>query len=140
MLLGKGFDTFCPLGPVIATELDPTNLDIKTRLNGEADVGRVGGITEWMKVAHLAHAFNLPVAPHAYQLIHLHLGCATPNLKVVEYLGTAEESDKIVYKDWPEPKDGIWSPDPNKPGLGLELDPAAVEKYATGTDIARAQL
>ena len=35
MLLGKGFDTFCPLGPVIATGLDPTNLDIKTRLNGE---------------------------------------------------------------------------------------------------------
>ncbi len=35
MLLGKGFDTFCPLGPVIATGLDPTNFDIKTRLNGD---------------------------------------------------------------------------------------------------------
>lgn len=35
MLLGKGFDTFCPLGPIIATGLDPTNLDIKTRLNGD---------------------------------------------------------------------------------------------------------
>ena len=34
MLLGKGFDTFCPLGPAIATGLDPTNLDIQTRLNG----------------------------------------------------------------------------------------------------------
>ena len=56
----------------------------------QPDVGRVGGITEWMKVAHLAHAFNLPVAPHAYQLVHLHLACATPNLKIVEYLGTVE--------------------------------------------------
>ncbi|MCZ6678817.1 MAG: fumarylacetoacetate hydrolase family protein [Candidatus Poribacteria bacterium] len=35
MLLGKGFDTFCPLGPVLATGLDPTDLDIKTRLNGD---------------------------------------------------------------------------------------------------------
>ena len=35
MLIGKGFDTFCPLGPVIATDLDPTNLDVITRLNGE---------------------------------------------------------------------------------------------------------
>ena len=34
MLLGKGFDTFCPLGPVIATGLDATNLDLTTRLNG----------------------------------------------------------------------------------------------------------
>jgi 2-keto-4-pentenoate hydratase/2-oxohepta-3-ene-1,7-dioic acid hydratase in catechol pathway len=31
----KGFDTFCPLGPVIATDLDPAQLRIVTRLNGE---------------------------------------------------------------------------------------------------------
>ena len=35
LLVGKGFDTFCPLGPVIATGLDPTNLDIFTHLNGK---------------------------------------------------------------------------------------------------------
>ncbi len=34
LLIGKGFDTFCPLGPVIATALDPAKLDIATRLNG----------------------------------------------------------------------------------------------------------
>lgn len=97
----------------------------------QPDVGRVGGITEWMKVAHLAHAFNLPVAPHAYQLIHLHLACATPNLKIVEYLGVTEEADKIWYTEFPQPdKNGMWSPDPVKPGLGLDLDPAAIEKYA----------
>ena len=96
----------------------------------QPDVGRVGGVTEWMKVAHLAHAFNLPVAPHAVQLVHLHLTCATPNLKVVEYLGLLEEADKIMYKEWPQPTDGMWSPLPDKPGLGLELTPLAVEKYA----------
>ncbi len=31
----KGFDTFSPLGPVIETELDPYDLEITTRLNGE---------------------------------------------------------------------------------------------------------
>ena len=35
LLIGKGFDTFCPLGPVIATGLDPTNIEVMTRLNGE---------------------------------------------------------------------------------------------------------
>ncbi|MCY4412318.1 MAG: hypothetical protein OXC27_17830, partial [Caldilineaceae bacterium] len=92
--------------------------------------GRVGGITEWMKVAHLAHAFNLPVAPHAYQLVHLHMACATPNLKVVEYLGTVEASDRIFYSSFDEPQDGIWSPDPDRHGLGLELDPGALKHYA----------
>jgi len=35
MVIGKSFDSFCPLGPVIATGISPGNLDISTRLNGE---------------------------------------------------------------------------------------------------------
>lgn len=35
MLIGKGFDTFCPLGPCITTDLDPGNLQVQARLNGE---------------------------------------------------------------------------------------------------------
>ena len=34
MLIGKGFDTFCPLGPVIDTSIDPTNAGVMARLNG----------------------------------------------------------------------------------------------------------
>jgi D-galactarolactone cycloisomerase len=96
----------------------------------QPDVGRVGGVTEWMKVAHLAHAFNLPVAPHAVQLVHLHLACCTPNLKVVECLGTVEETDRLWYTEFPEQRDGYWSPYPDRPGLGLELSPDAVRKYS----------
>ncbi|MCC6179679.1 MAG: mandelate racemase/muconate lactonizing enzyme family protein [Chloroflexi bacterium] len=95
----------------------------------QPDVGRVGGVTEWMKVAAMAAAFNLPVAPHAVQLVHLHLACATPNLKVVEYLGFSDETDRVWYTEFPEQKDGMWSPYPDRPGLGLELNPDAVRKY-----------
>jgi len=34
MLIGKGFDTFCPLGPVIDTSIDPTSAGVMARLNG----------------------------------------------------------------------------------------------------------
>ena len=34
LLIGKSFDTFCPLGPVIATGLDPANLQVQSRVNG----------------------------------------------------------------------------------------------------------
>jgi len=97
----------------------------------QPDIGRVGGVTEWMKVAHLAHAFNLPVAPHAFQVVHLHVACATPNLRIVEYLGISEQFDKLVYTEFPEPVDGMWSPYRDKPGLGLELNPDAVKKYGS---------
>ena len=35
LLVGKGFDTFCPIGPVIATGLDPSDLKLEARLNGK---------------------------------------------------------------------------------------------------------
>ena len=34
LLMGKGYDTFCPLGPAIATGLDPTDLLLVARVNG----------------------------------------------------------------------------------------------------------
>jgi 2-keto-4-pentenoate hydratase/2-oxohepta-3-ene-1,7-dioic acid hydratase in catechol pathway len=34
LLRGKGFDTFAPLGPVIETDLDPTDVVIEARVNG----------------------------------------------------------------------------------------------------------
>jgi L-alanine-DL-glutamate epimerase-like enolase superfamily enzyme len=49
---------------------------------------------------------------------------------VVEYLGVSEETDKIFYTEFPEPKNGMWTPYPDRPGLGLELDPTAVKKYS----------
>jgi 2-keto-4-pentenoate hydratase/2-oxohepta-3-ene-1,7-dioic acid hydratase in catechol pathway len=35
LLVGKGFDTFCPIGPVIATGLDPSNLKLGANVNGK---------------------------------------------------------------------------------------------------------
>ena len=32
---GKSFDTFCPVGPWIVTDLDPTKVDVTTRVNGD---------------------------------------------------------------------------------------------------------
>ena len=32
---GKSFDTFCPVGPWIETDIDPSNVTVETRLNGE---------------------------------------------------------------------------------------------------------
>lgn len=95
----------------------------------QPDVGRVGGVSEWMKVAHMAHGFNLPVANHSLHLISLHLACATPNFFIFEYLGMMEEADKFFYTEIPMPKDGMLSPFPDKPGLGLELKPDVIAKY-----------
>ena len=81
------------------------------------------------KGASLADAHGIPVAPHSYQLVHRHLCRAIPNLKIVEYLGTREREDEIIYLDWEKPKNGRWQAEPGRCGLKLELEPEAIRMY-----------
>jgi 2-keto-4-pentenoate hydratase/2-oxohepta-3-ene-1,7-dioic acid hydratase in catechol pathway len=58
----KGFDTFCPLGPWVATDLDPTDLAVTTTVNGELrQAGRTSQMTRGVDelVAHVSQAMTL---------------------------------------------------------------------------------
>jgi 2-keto-4-pentenoate hydratase/2-oxohepta-3-ene-1,7-dioic acid hydratase in catechol pathway len=58
----KGFDTFCPLGPYLVTELDPADLRISTRLNGKTvQDGRTSQLVHDIPaiVAYVTAAFTL---------------------------------------------------------------------------------
>ena len=46
----KSFDTFCPIGPWIETELDPTHLDLTCEVNGQ--VRQSGNTSEMVRTAH----------------------------------------------------------------------------------------
>lgn len=71
--------------PIAVGESMYSVLQFKEYLHHEAasivqvDVARVGGITPWLKVAHLAEAYNVQVAPHFLMEVHLPLVCAIPN-------------------------------------------------------------
>jgi L-alanine-DL-glutamate epimerase-like enolase superfamily enzyme len=52
----------------------------------QVDVARIGGITPWLKVAHMAEAFNLPVCPHFLMELHVSLTAAAPSAAWVEYI------------------------------------------------------
>ena len=84
----------------------------------EPDVTNCGGITAFMKIAHLAEAFNLPVTSHGAHDVTVHLLAAVPNRSYLEahgfgldrYIG---ESLKI--------EDGF-AIAPSRPGHGIEFD------------------
>jgi L-alanine-DL-glutamate epimerase-like enolase superfamily enzyme len=52
----------------------------------QPDVARIGGITPWLKVAHMAEAFNVVVAPHFLMELHVSLVAAVPNGRYVEHI------------------------------------------------------
>jgi L-alanine-DL-glutamate epimerase-like enolase superfamily enzyme len=88
------------------------------------DLQRVGGITEWIKVAAMAEAWNIPVASHMFPIFSMHLVAAVPNGLTVEYM----PFEDVMYQTPPPVKDGYMEI-PAVPGLGLELDPETLKKY-----------
>ena len=91
----------------------------------QPDVARIGGITPWIKTAHLAEAFDVSVCPHFLMELHVSLCAAVPNAAWVEYIPQLDDitTSRIAIRD------GYALP-PDTPGLGIAWD---------WTEIARRQ-
>jgi len=84
----------------------------------EPDVTNCGGVTTFMKVCHLAEAFNLPVTSHGAHDITVHLLAAAPNRSYLEAHGFG--LDRFIAE--PLRIDGGAAIAPERPGHGLEFD------------------
>ena len=88
----------------------------------QVDVARVGGITPWLKVAHLAEAANLTVCPHFLMELHVSLCCAVPNSRYLEHipqLRTITHDEITVIEGH--------ALAPSAPGLGIAWDHDAID-------------
>ncbi len=88
------------------------------------DLARVGGVSQWMKVAGMAEAFNLPVVSHVMPEMLVHLVAACPNGLTVEYMPWT----LALYEETPAIEDGQLVL-PSKPGLGLKFDEKAIAAF-----------
>ena len=88
----------------------------------QADVARVGGITPWLKIAHLAEAHNIAMCPHFLMEIHVSLCAAVPNGRWVEYIPQLD--DLTTSRLQIEAGHAVA---PSTPGLGIEWDPAQLK-------------
>ena len=89
----------------------------------------MGGITEFMKVAAMAQAHDLPVAPHGNQDVHVHLVSAIPNGLTVEYYrGSTDPMWGKMFKETLQVEDGFVRP-PDRPGIGIELNEDALAPH-----------
>jgi galactonate dehydratase len=111
----------------------------------QPDICVVGGLLEMRKIAAIAEAFYVTVAPHnpmgpLATAINVHFSAACANFKILEYRlpmgaayhsdGMATDGDRAAYVLDPYlPKDGYLELRPDRPGWGVEID----EDYL-GTD------
>lgn len=96
----------------------------------QADITRCGGITGFLRVAALTQAHSLPLSGHTAPMMHVHAACAVPNLMNLEYFHDHVRVEHLLFEGVLEPRGGKLHPDRSRPGNGLELKRADVERYA----------
>jgi L-alanine-DL-glutamate epimerase-like enolase superfamily enzyme len=94
----------------------------------QADVCRVGGFTEWLKIARLAESANLPMAPHFVLELSVHALCAVPNGLILEDLQGGSLTELGVLAEPLRVVDG-WGTPPARPGHGVVFDAAALRRH-----------
>ena len=100
----------------------------------QPDVCHAGGVAETRKIAAMAEAHYMPVAPHnacspVGTMASIHLAVATPNFKIQETFDDMVEPwvrDAVINR--PVARDGCFAL-PDKPGLGVDLDEAVIAAH-----------
>lgn len=93
----------------------------------QVDAARIGGITPWLKVAHAAESFNVPVAPHFLMELHASLACAVPNGMYVEHIPQLDAITRnrlLIEEGWVRP--------PEAPGIGIDWNLDAIDDLRVG--------
>ena len=89
------------------------------------DAERIGGVTGFMRAAALAQAAGMEMSSHLFPEMSCHVLAATPTCHWLEYVDWAEP----VLKEPLVRKDGFVQI-PERPGLGMEWDEKAVQRFA----------
>lgn len=92
----------------------------------QADVTRLGGVTEWLAVAEIAQAYHVPVVPHAGDLmrVHRHLGVGHSAVPMIECIYWLQD----LFAD-PAPIVDGWFELDDTPGAGTTFAAEALKRY-----------
>ncbi len=98
----------------------------------QIDATRAGGYTGFLAAAAVADAFGLQVSAHCAPQLHAHVCAAVPNLRHVEWFADHVRIADMVLDGALSPRGGTVPPDPSRPGHGLALRRADIDRYRRG--------
>ena len=96
----------------------------------QADVTRVGGITNLLRADGVCKAAQRRFSAHCAPAISAHACCALETLAHLEYFHDHVRIERMLFDGTLDPEGGCLVPDRSRPGLGLELKRADAEEYA----------
>ena len=95
----------------------------------QADVTRCGGLTAFARVGALTDAHHLDLSAHTAPSVSAHACAGLWHLRHLEYFADHVRIEAMLFDGVLEPVDGALHPDPDRPGLGIELKTADAETF-----------
>lgn len=95
----------------------------------QADATRCAGVTGFLAAGNIADSFSVPFSAHTAPSLHAHAACALPGAINVEYFFDHYRIEGMFFDGALPPSRGMLTPDPARPGFGLECKQADMEKY-----------
>jgi L-alanine-DL-glutamate epimerase-like enolase superfamily enzyme len=95
----------------------------------QADVTRVGGITEFLRVAGLARAHGRDLSGHCAPHLHVAAMAAIPNARHIEWFHDHVRIESMLFEGALDPAGGTVRPPDDVPGLGMEFRRQDAEPY-----------
>ncbi|MDR6879892.1 mandelate racemase/muconate lactonizing enzyme family protein [Bacillus sp. 3255] len=102
----------------------------------QADVAFVGGITEWVKIAHLSQAYGKVIAPHYMMELSVHLLCGVTNGYMLENVVGGSFTELGVLETPITVQNGLGVPS-DRPGHGIVFDQSALDAYKLDPEAVR---
>jgi len=95
----------------------------------QLDATRCKGFTGFLQGAAIAASFGRPISAHCAPSLHMHVGCATPNFRHVEYFHDHVRIEEMLFDGFIPPIDGELKPDRSQPGLGLTFRHSDADQF-----------
>lgn len=96
----------------------------------QADATRCCGLTGFLAASALCDARNTDLSAHTAPALHLHVCCAVPRLRHIEWFHDHVRIEAMLFDGAPRPDRGMIRPDLDRSGLGLSFRRADAERYA----------
>jgi L-alanine-DL-glutamate epimerase-like enolase superfamily enzyme len=120
---------------VAAGEYGYDSLYFRRMLEAEAvdviqlDATRCKGFTGFLEAAAVAASFGRPISAHCAPSLHMHVGCAVPRFRHVEYFHDHARIEAMLFDGFILPKDGELTPDRSRQGMGLVFKRSDAERF-----------
>ncbi len=95
----------------------------------QADATRCAGITGFLQADALCASYSMPLSAHTAPSIHAHACCGAQRAINVEYFYDHARLEKMAFDGALEVTDGMLRPDLSRPGFGLLLKKADMQRY-----------